>query len=124
MISRTLLVRVACLLLAPLGAAAHHSPSMFDGSKQLTLSGTVREFQWSNPHSYIQLVVKSADGEEQEWSLEMGANAYLYNLGWRPSTVKPGDVLTVKIEPLRNGSHGGLLLEAVTADGKALGRRP
>src|SRR5687768_11969955 len=124
MIRKTFLVRVACLLLVPLGASAHHSPSMFDGSKQLTLSGTVREFQWSNPHSYIQLVVKSDDGGEQEWSLEMGANAYLYNLGWRPSTVKPGDMLTVKIEPLRNGSPGGLLIEAVTADGTALGRRP
>jgi hypothetical protein len=97
---------------------------MFDGSKQLTLSGTVREFQWSNPHSYIQLVVKGADGTEQEWSLEMGANAYLYNLGWRPSTVKAGDVLTVKIQPLRNGTPGGLLVEAATADGKPIGRRP
>ena len=124
MIRTPALVRVACLLLAPLGASAHHSPSMFDGSKQLTLSGTVREFQWSNPHSYIQLVVKAADGTEQEWSLEMGANAYLYNLGWRPTTVKPGDVLTVKVDPLRNGSRGGLLVEAVTADGKTLGRRP
>jgi acyl dehydratase len=97
---------------------------MFDGSKRMTLSGTVREFQWSNPHSYIQLVVKSPDRTEQEWSLEMGANAYLYNLGWRPSTVKPGDTLTVKIDPLRNGSRGGLVVEAQTADGKTLGRRP
>jgi hypothetical protein len=121
----TLLVRASSLLLlVPFAAFAHHSPSMFDGSKQLTLTGTVREFQWSNPHSYIQLVVKAADGTEQEWSLEMGANAYLYNLGWRPSTVKPGDILTVKVEPLRNGTRGGLLVEAVTADGKALGRRP
>jgi acyl dehydratase len=97
---------------------------MFDGSKRMTLTGTVREFQWTNPHSYIQLVVKQPDGTEQEWSLEMGANAYLYNLGWRPSTVKPGDTLTVKVDPLRNGSHGGLLVEALTADGKTLGRRP
>ena len=124
MIGRTHLVRAGCVLLVPLGVSAHHSPSMFDGSKQLTLTGTVREFQWSNPHSYIQLVVKAPDGTEQEWSLEMGANAYLYNLGWRPTTVKPGDVLTVKVDPLRNGSRGGLLVEAVTADGKALGRRP
>ena len=113
-----------CLLLVPLVAGAHHSPSMFDGEKELTLSGTVREFQWSNPHSYIQLIVKPADGPEQEWSLEMGANAYLYNLGWRPSTVKAGDRLTVKVQPLRNGSPGGLLVEAVTADGARLGRRP
>jgi len=124
MLTRTSLVRACVLLLLPLGASAHHSPAMFDGSKRMTLSGTVREFQWSNPHSYIQLVVKSPDGTEQEWSLEMGANAYLYNLGWRPSTVKPGDTLTVKIDPLRNGSRGGLVVEAQTADGKTLGRRP
>jgi hypothetical protein len=97
---------------------------MFDGSRQLTLTGTVREFQWTNPHSYIQLVVKADDGAEQEWSLEMGANVYLYNLGWRPSTVKPGDTLTVTAIPMRNGKPGGLLVEARTADGKALGANP
>lgn len=118
------LTALGCALLAAAAAQAHHSPAMFDGSRQLTLSGTVREFQWSNPHSYIQLVVKPTDGPEQEWSLEMGANAYLYNLGWRPTTVKAGDQLTVKIQPLRNGTPGGLLVEAMTADGKPLGRRP
>ena len=123
MIGTTFLVRGLCLSLAPLAAAAHHSPSMFDG-KELALTGVVREFQWSNPHSYIQLVVTSADGKEQEWSLEMGANAYLYNLGWRPSTVKPGDALKVRIRPLRNGSPGGLLVSAATPDGVALGLRP
>ena len=98
---------------------------MFDGSKQLTLTGTVREFQWTNPHSYIQLIVKPDDGTaEQEWSLELGANVYLYNLGWRPSTVKPGDTLTVMVIPMRNGKPGGLLVEARTADGKALGGNP
>jgi hypothetical protein len=96
---------------------------MFDGT-ELTLTGTVREFQWTNPHSYIQLVVESDDGSEQEWSLEMGANAYLYNLGWRPLTVKAGDKLIVKIQPLRNGKAGGLLVDATTADGKTLGGRP
>jgi hypothetical protein len=54
----------------------------------------------------------------------MGANAYLYNLGWRPSTVKAGDALTVKIRPLRNGTPGGLLVEALAADGQPIGRRP
>ena len=105
-------------------ALAHHSPVMFDQSQPMTLKGTVREFQWTNPHSYIQLVVKNDQGEEIEWNLEMAAPTYLYNLGWRPSTVKPGDRLTVKVDPLRNGTRGGLLVEAVTADGKALGRRP
>jgi hypothetical protein len=103
-------------------AVAHHSPVMFDQTKQVTLTGTVREFQWTNPHSYIQLLVTNDQGQEEEWSLEMGASVYLYNLGWRPSSVKPGDTLTVTFAPLRKGGTGGLLLKAVTADGKTIGR--
>jgi Family of unknown function (DUF6152) len=116
-----LLLLISGGLVVPLAAHAHHSPAMFDPSKQTTLTGTVREFQFTNPHSYIQLVVKSDDGSEREWSLEMGGNVYLYNLGWRPSTVKPGDTLTVTIVPLRSGKPGALLVEAKTADGKRLG---
>ena len=125
MIAKTLLLLLtSSWLVLPLQLYAHHSPAMFDGSKVLTLTGTVRTFQWTNPHSYIQLVVKPDDGPEQEWSLEMGANVYLYNLGWRPSTVKAGDTLTVTVVPLRNGQRGGLLVEAKTADGKTLGGNP
>lgn len=108
------------LLVLPATLSAHHSPSMF-GGEPLMLTGIVREFQWSNPHSYIQLVVEQEDGAEREWSLEMGANAYLYNLGWRPSTLKSGDRLRVTVQPLRNGGPGGLVLEVTTADGEAVG---
>ena len=121
------LVLLSCVsswLVLPLQLRAHHSPAMFDFSRQLTLTGAVREFQWTNPHSYIQLVVKPAEGPEQEWSLEMGANVYLYNLGWRPSTVKAGDTLTVTVVPLRDGKPGGLLVQATTAAGKSLGANP
>ncbi len=103
-------------------AMAHHSAAMFDQQKKVELSGVVREFQWTNPHCYIQLVVKDAQGREQEWSLELGAPMYLYARGWRPSTVKQGDRLTVTVSPLRNGSAGGLLVEARGADGKPLGK--
>jgi hypothetical protein len=105
-------------------AVAHHSPVMFDPTQPRTMTGTVREFQWTNPHSYIQLVVKNDQGQDEEWSLEMGASVYLYNLGWRPSSVKAGDTLTVTIAPLRKGGNGGLLLKAATADGKQIGRTP
>ena len=105
-------------------ALAHHSPVMFDQAQQVTLTGTVREFQWTNPHSYIQLIVKNDQGQDEEWSLEMGASVYLYNLGWRPASVKAGDTLTVTIAPLRKGGKGGLLLKAATADGKPIGRTP
>ena len=120
MTTKRVLLLISSALVLPLQAQAHHSPAMFDGSKQLTLTGTVREFQFTNPHSYIQLIVQADDGSEQEWSVEMGANVYLYNLGWRPSTVKAGDTLTVMIIPLRSGAAGGLLIEAKTADGKSL----
>ncbi len=121
---RFLSLFTASWLVVPLELHAHHSPAMFGGSGPLTLTGTVREFQWTNPHSYIQLIVQPESGAAQEWSLEMGANVYLYNLGWRPSTVKAGDTLTVTVIPMRNGKPGGLLVEAKTADGKTLGGNP
>ncbi len=121
--ARLLLVLLSAALPAA-AAFAHHSPVMFDQSQSRTMTGTVREFQWTNPHSYIQLIVKNDQGQDEEWSLEMGASVYLYNLGWRPSTVKAGDVLTVTFAPLRKGGTGGLLPKATTADGKQIGRSP
>jgi len=97
-------------------AQAHHSPVMFDTSKQITLDGTVRQFQFTNPHCYIQLIV---DGTE--WSLEMGAPVYLANRGWRPSTLKPGDRIRVTASPLRSGANGGLVLNVVSLEGKPIG---
>ena len=65
-------------------ALAHHSGAMFDDTQMRSLAGTVREFRWHNPHCYIQLMVPSANGgPDEEWSLEMAAPMYLYNLGWR-----------------------------------------
>jgi hypothetical protein len=112
----------ATALLSAQTALAHHSPVMFDQSQPLTLTGTVRQFQWTNPHSYIQLVVKNDQGQDEEWSLEMAAPTYLYNLGWRPSTLKAGDTITVTIAPLRKGGKGGLVLKAATVDGRPIGR--
>ena len=114
---------VLALLVTTAGSVAqgHHSAAMFDDSQRVTLEGTVREFQWSNPHCYVQLMVTPQKGAAQEWSLEMGAPTYLYNLGWRPKTLKPGDRITVKIAPLRKGGTGGLLLEVTTADGRHFG---
>lgn len=122
--------RVLFLILLALFAAvtdaalAHHSPVMFDQTQRLTLTGTVREFQWTNPHSYIQLIVKNAAGQDEEWNVEMAAPTYLYNLGWRPGTLKSGDEVILTVAPLRKGGNGGLLLKATTADGKPIGRTP
>ena len=118
---------IACALALALGipaapALAHHSMAMFDQTKTVTLSGTVKEFQWTNPHCYIQLMVKDASGKDVEWSLEMGAPMYLYAKGWRPASLKPGMAISVAINPLRNGDPGGVVLTAATADGKPIGR--
>jgi hypothetical protein len=96
--------------------------AMFDQSKTVSLKGTVKQFQWTNPHCYIQLLVKDAAGKETEWSLEMGAPMYLYAKGWRPSSLKAGMPISVTINPLRNGEPGGIVLTANTADGKAIGK--
>jgi hypothetical protein len=114
------LLSLAFTLTAP-AAQAHHSAAMFKMETRISLSGTVREFQWTNPHSYIQLLVKDENGVETEWSLELGAVNYLYNLGWRPSTVKAGQSIIVTMAPLKNGTKGGLAIEVTTADGRKLG---
>lgn len=110
------------LCLPALPAQAHHSMAMFDQTKTVTISGTVKQFQWTNPHCYIQLVSKDAKGVEKEWSLEMGAPMYLYAKGWRPSSLKAGVQITATINPLRNGEPGGIVLTASTADGKQIGK--
>jgi Family of unknown function (DUF6152) len=102
-------------------AVAHHSAAMFDQTREVTLTGTVRDFQWTSPHCYIQLLASQDRAPAQEWSLEMAAPMYLYRLGWRPSTVKAGDKITVSVHPLRDGKRGGLLFKATTADGHQLG---
>jgi hypothetical protein len=118
----TLMAGAFALSLSAAPAQAHHSMAMFDQSKTVSLTGTVRQFQWTNPHCYIQLIVKDASGKDVEWSLEMGAPMYLYAKGWRPTILKAGMPISVTINPLRNGDPGGIVLTATTADKKPIGR--
>lgn len=106
---------------APPSADAHHSMAMFDQSSEVMIEGTVRQFQWSNPHAYIQLVVEDDAGNPVEWSLELGSPVYLYARGWRPRTLRPGSEVRVKINPLRNGTPGGAVLDVTDMDGNAIG---
>lgn len=114
------------LTVAILGTArayAHHSAAIFDHDKMVTLTGKVREFQWTNPHCFIQVTTAGASGAE-EWSVEMGAPLQLYQAGWKPGTLKPGDDVTVVVHPARDGTRAGLFLSATGKDGAALGRKP
>ncbi len=96
--------------------------AMFDQTKIVTLNGTVKAFQWTNPHCYIQLTVKDASGKDVEWSLEMGAPMYLYAAGWRPSTLKAGTGIIVTVNPLKDGKPGAVVVTATMADGKPIGK--
>ena len=101
-------------------AAAHHSGGMFDTGNSMTLEGTVIEFQWTNPHCWIQLSVP--DGEtSSEWSIELGSPSGLYRAGWRPATLRAGERVSIVIHPVRDGSRGGQYVSGVDADGEAIG---
>ena len=100
-------------------AAAHHSFAMFDQKKVMTLAGTVHEFQWTNPHSFIELDVASG-GRTQRWSIELNSPNNLTRQGWRRTSLKAGERISVRIAPLRNGHAGGLFLDLRKADGRVL----
>ncbi|OYW45849.1 MAG: hypothetical protein B7Z08_01225 [Sphingomonadales bacterium 32-68-7] len=95
---------------------------MFDTARTQALTGEVRQFQWNNPHCYIQLRVTDAQGQQREYSIEMGAPMHLQGRGWTPRTLKAGDQVRVTIYPLRNGDAGGELASITTLDGRQLGR--
>ena len=103
------------------GAQAHHSFAMFDMQRQLTLKGTVRDFQWTNPHAFIELEAADALGAPQTYSVEMNSPNNLTRQGWKSSALKVGDKVTMVINPLRDGTKGGLFVAVQTADGKVLG---
>jgi uncharacterized protein DUF6152 len=112
------------LLLTAIPGVAHHSFAMFDSTKQTTLTGTVTDFQWTNPHSYIEMDVPNESGAVKHWSVEMGSPSILQPGGWKHGTLKAGDKITVILSPLKNGDPGGLLVQANLPDGRKLGNGP
>jgi hypothetical protein len=108
-------------------AFAHHSFAMFDADKSVTMTGVVKEFEWTNPHVWLRVMVNDDAGMPRQWALEMGAPGQQSRIGWKPDSVKPGDKVTVTIHPLKDGSRGGQFMSAVLPDGQRLGdggRRP
>jgi len=112
----------ACVVLALWTSAAfgHHSFAMFDSQKTISLEGTIKEFQWTNPHTWIQLLVRDASGKEVEWSIEGGSVNGLARAGWKRTLLKAGDKAIVVIHPLKDGNPGGSLV-TVTVNGQVIG---
>jgi hypothetical protein len=116
------LAGVAALALTGGSAFAHHSFAMFDNAKTVTIEGTVKDYQWTNPHSWVQLMVKDpATGKDVEWSVEAGSPNGLARQGWSRHSAKPGDKASIDIHPLKDGSAGGSLI-SMTVNGQKVGR--
>ena len=109
----------AGIAMAGIPAFAHHSFAMFDQRKVMTLEGTVHEFQWTNPHSFIELDVPNG-GKAQRWSIELNSPNNLTRQGWKRTSLKAGEKISVRIAPLRDGRPGGLFLDLKKSDGKVL----
>jgi Family of unknown function (DUF6152) len=105
-------------------AFAHHSMEGFDRDKNVTLTGTVKQFKWANPHSWIELEVTNDKGAVETWNIEMTAPFVLVKAGWKSTSLKPGDKVTVVGHPQKTGEPGALFVSVVTADGQKLTDRP
>lgn len=116
------LVPIAAFLGALTGgsAIAHHSFATFDQTKETTLVGTIKEVQWTNPHIWVQVLVKNPAGEVVEWSVEGGSPNGLSRQGWKRTSLNAGDPVEMIIHPLKDGSNGGSLVR-VSVNGKLIG---
>jgi len=117
----TATVAAVWVLLVACSVFAHHSPVMFDRSKKQTITGTVKEFVWTNPHASIQLEVANAQGQIEVWGVEMNSPNNLVKQGWKSTIIKGGDKVIIVINPLRTGEHGGSFVSIKLPDGKVLG---
>ena len=108
-------------LITPIAAVAHHSFAMFDHVNRVTLAGTVSRFQWTNPHVYIELDVPDGKGSARHYSIECASVNVLTRGGWKFTDVKKGDKVSLLVNPLKDGTAGGMLETATFADGRTLG---
>ena len=99
---------------------AHHANSMFDQNIDMTLSGTVTKFEWTNPHVWIWFMADMPDGSQQEWALESGAPIQLRKAGFKWDSFKSGDKVTFELHPRRSGQPAGQFVRAIFADGRVL----
>lgn len=100
---------------------AHHSFAVFDRTKKVTLTGTVKEFQWTNPHAWIQVEIADDKGKISEWGIECGSPNMMARTGWKKTTLKPGDHVTAVVNPLLDGRPNGSLVAITLPDGSSLG---
>ena len=112
-----LILVVACIATS---AFAHHSAAGIDRTKTVTVEGTVKEFKWANPHSWLDVEVPNSKGGKDLWSFEMNPPAYLVRSGWKASSIKVGDKVKVIGRPFMNGDPGGIFVSVTLPSGGTL----
>ena len=125
MTRRTIITVLGAALfsLAPMLVEAHHSAVMFDDAKEVTVEGVVKEFQYTNPHSWLLVDVTGKDGKVTTWGFEAEGPTTLQRAGIRPSDFKVGTKLTITGNPMKDGRPAAIWVSAVRADGKAFNPR-
>ena len=108
------------VLFAAQPALAHHSFEMFDSTKTINLTGTIKEFQWTNPHTWTWIDVPNDKGSVDTWGIEGMSPNFLGRRGWTKHTLNPGDKVTISIFPLKDGLKGGTFLHCTLPDGKEM----
>lgn len=115
------LAGIAVAIAAP--AFAHHSFAMFDATKTLTMKGTVREFEWTNPHSWLRVMIQDEKlGRPVPWAFELSSPARLITMGMKADSVKAGDEVSVTFHPMKDGTRGGQFMQAMLPGGKSVVR--
>jgi hypothetical protein len=105
-------------LAAPAAVAAHHGAASFDTTMEVTLKGTVTEWQWFNPHCFLKFDVKGEDGTVKNWAVEAGNPTDMSKRGWSRNAFKPGDQVSVTLQPVKTGAPVGRIRAVVLADGR------
>lgn len=117
----TVFALTAAVLIALLPVSAHHGNAAFDTGKKVTMKGTVTEWFWANPHCFLKFDVKDDSGNPVHWVAETNNAPDMIERGWSNKSFKPGDEITVTVEPVKNGRPVGRVLEVVLPDGQTLG---
>ena len=115
---------VAAAVMVAGGASAHHSTAMFDMQKSVTLNGTIKEFQWTNPHTWIVFDVTNASGGVDEYGIEGMSPNYLARNGWDKHTLSSGDKVELVLHPLKDGRKGGFNVSVKKPDGTVMWNLP
>jgi hypothetical protein len=112
------------LLFQAAPALSHHSNAAYEVQKVITITGVVKEFRWSNPHTWLYVIVDEANGERVEWACEGRAPGILLRAGWTRHSLKPGETVTVDMSPAKDGSKTSIIARVTKADGTILGNQP